>query len=187
MKEKLESLLNTCASYLKIREKTETVAMQQEQIEGQEARNLDGMKLGRVKPSGSGLNKKYIVGGFCLLAFIAMYSIMLGAGKEGSHISRDEETKTQAIQVGSGNHLRNVPANYTDEAIMEQDKKPAPKAEKPQVKEKKEKAVQPRPMLPRRSAKQGKPKMTLEQQERMEEYEAMKKAYQSPIKFELRE
>lgn len=29
--------------------------------------------------------------------------------------------------------------------------------------------------------------MTLEQQERMEEYEAMKKAYQSPIKFELKE
>lgn len=181
--DKVKNLFRTLASYLGMAKKEE--AVQQPQEAGQDnAPSLDGTKQGRVKPSGSGLNKKYIAGVFCLLAFIGMYSIMLGAGKEGSHINRAEEKETQAVQVGGGNHLRNVPANYTDEAKMEQDKKPAPKAEKPQVKEK---AVQPRPTLPRQPVRQQKPKMTLEQQERLEEYEAMKKAYQSPIKFELRE
>lgn len=110
-----------------------------------------------------------------------MYSMMLGAGREGSHINKGEEKQSQQVTVGSGNHLRNVPSDYTEEGKQEQEKKPQAESGKPQ------KAVQPRPTLPRQPARQEKPRMTLEQQERMEEYEAMKKAYQSPIKFELKE
>ena len=63
-------------------------------------------------------------------------------------------------------------------------KEAAKEEKKPRVREK---AVQPRPVLPRQPVRQEKPRLTRQQQEKMEEYEAMKKAYQSPIRFELKE
>lgn len=150
-----------------------------------EPKSMDGVKESRAKPSGSGLNKKHVIGAFGIIALFAMYSIMLGAGKEGSHINKGEEKESRTVTVSNGTHLRDVPADYTEEGQMEQEKKPAVKEDKKaraQVK-----AVQPRPTLPRQPARQQKPRLTLEQQERVEEYEAMKKAYQSPIRFELKE
>lgn len=182
-----KSFFKTITGYFK-KDKDVPAAAAQPEGEGaeQQAKSLDNLKQGRVKPSGGGLNKKYVIGAFFIVAILAMYSIMLGAGREGGHINKGDEKQNQTVTVGNGNHLRNVPGDYTEEGKMEQEKKPAAaaKEEKAPVKQK---AVQPRPTLPRQPVRQEKPRMTLEQQERMEEYEAMKKAYQSPIKFELKE
>lgn len=156
-----------------------------EQNDGQ-AKSLEGVAQARTKASGSGLNRKYVIGLVCVVIGLALYSMLAGAGREGSHLSSAGETKTETAQpVGSGNHLKNVPGDYTEEGKLEKDKNA--KAAVKEEKSVKEKAVQPRPTLARQPARQEKPRMTLEQQERMEEYEAMKKAYQSPIKFELKE
>ena len=184
MKENVEKFFKTLAGYLHLNKK-EPAAAAAPEGEPQEAQSLEGTKESRVKPGGSGLNKKYVLALFGLLAIVAMYSIMAGAGKEGGHINKAEDKQQESVQVGSGNHLRNVPGDYTEEGKMEQEKKPAAKEDKKPVV--KEKAVQPRPTLPRQPVRQEKPRMTLQQQERMEEYEAMKKAYQSPIKFDLKE
>ena len=178
----IKNFFKTFSGYFKKDNSAPAAAARQEGEAGeQQPRNLDNMKQSRVKPSGSGLNKKYVIGAFGIVAILAMYSMMLGAGREGSHINKGEEKQSQQVTVGNGNHLRNVPGDYTEEGRREQEKKPEAEPAKPQ------KAVQPRPSLPRQPARQEKPRMTLEQQERMEEYEAMKKAYQSPIKFELKE
>lgn len=180
-----KNLRRTLASYINPDEKSEA---QNEQPGGQQtAESLDGVKKARVKPSGGGLKRAHVIAGACFLCALILFCLLYGAGEEGSHIQKSAEIETQAAQPGSGNHLRNVPANYTDEAKMEQKKntKEAAKEEKkPRVREK---AVQPRPVLPRQPVRQQKPRLTRQQQEKMEEYEAMKKAYQSPIRFELKE
>lgn len=186
--DKIKELFKTLAANLGLGKKKAAMpeqAHEGEQNDGQ-AKSMEGVAQARTKASGSGLNRKYVIGLVCVVIGIALYSMLAGAGREGSHLSSAGETKTETAQpVGSGNHLKNVPGNYTEEGKLEKDKnaKAAVKEEKPV----KEKAVQPRPTLPRQPARQEKPRMTLEQQERMEEYEAMKKAYQSPIKFELKE
>ena len=167
--DKIKELFKTLAANLGLGKKK--AAMPEQAHDGEhndgQVKSMEGIAQARTKASGSG-------------------SMLAGAGREGSHLSSAGETKTETAQpVGSGNHLKNVPGDYTEEGKLEKDKnaKAAVKEEKPV----KEKAVQPRPTLPRQPARQEKPRMTLEQQERMEEYEAMKKAYQSPIKFELKE
>ena len=181
--DKIKELFKTLAANLGLGKKKAAMpeqAHEGEQKDGQ-AKSMEGVAQARTKASGSGLNRKYVIGLVCVVIGIALYSMLAGAGREGSHLSSAGETKTETAQpVGSGNHLKNVPGDYTEE---DKNAKAAVKEEKPV----KEKAVQPRPTLPRQPARQEKPRMTLEQQERMEEYEAMKKAYQSPIKFELKE
>lgn len=185
--DKIKELFKTLAANLGL-SKEKAAAQPVQTAEGTEkdgqAKSLDGVAQARTKASGSGLNRKYVIGLVCIVIGLALYSMLAGAGREGSHLSSADSKKTETAQsVGSGNHLKNVPGDYTEEGKMEKDKKPVKNEEKPA----KEKAVQPRPTLPRQPARQQKPTMTLEQQERMEEYEAMKKAYQSPIKFELKE
>lgn len=173
------------ASYIGLDEENKT---QNEQPGGQwDAESLDGVKKARAKPSGKGLKRAHVIGGTGLLCMLILFCLLYGAGEEGSHIQKTAEMETQAVQTGSGNHLRNVPANYTDEARMEQQKSSRQAAKEEKKARIKEKAVQPRPALPRQPARQQKPRLTLKQQEKLEEYEAMKKAYQSPIKFELEE
>ena len=186
--DKIKELFKTLAANLGLGKKK--AAMPEQAHDGEhndgQAKSLEGVAQARTKASGSGLNRKYVIGLVCVVIGLALYSMLAGAGREGSHLSSAGETKTETAQpVGSGNHLKNVPGDYTEEGKLEKDKnaKAAVKEEKPV----KEKAVQPRPTLPRQPARKEKPRMTLEQQERMEEYEAMKKAYQSPIKFELKE
>lgn len=186
--DKIKELFKTLAANLGLGKKRAAMPAQPHeggQQDGQ-AKSMEGVVQVRTKASGSGLNGKYVIGLICVVIGLALYSMLAGAGREGSHLSSAGETKIETAQpVGSGNHLKNVPGDYTEEGKLEKDKnaKAAVKEEKPV----KEKAVQPRPTLPRQPARQEKPRMTLEQQERMEEYEAMKKAYQSPIKFELKE
>lgn len=180
MKDRVQAFYKTLAGYLRLNKKSDEEA----QAQGENAENISRM---RTKASGSGLNRKYVIGLMCVVIAIAMYSMMAGAGREGSHLSSADEKKTETVQqVGNGNHLKNVPGDYTEEGKMEKDKN-AKAAMNEKKAPAKEKAVQPRPTLPRQPAKKEKPRMTLEQQERLEEYEAMKKAYQSPIKFELKE
>lgn len=186
--DKIKELFKTLAANLGLGKKKAAMPEQAhdgEQNDGQ-VKSMEGVAQARTKASGSGLNRIYVIGLGCIVIGIILYSMLAGAGREGSHLSSAGETKTETAQpVGSGNHLKNVPGDYTEEGKLEKDKnaKAAVKEEKPV----KEKAAQPRPTLPRQPARQEKPRMTLEQQERMEEYEAMKKAYQSPIKFELKE
>ena len=186
--DKIKELFNTLGDIFGLGKKKAAMpeqAHEGEQNDGQ-AKSMDGVAQARTKASGSGLNRKYVIGLVCVVIGLALYSMLAGAGREGSHLSSAGETKTETAQpVGSGNHLKNVPGDYTEEGKLEKDKNA--KAAVKEEKSVKEKAVQPRPTLPRQPARQEKPRMTLEQQERMEEYEAMKKAYQSPIKFELKE
>ena len=180
-----KNLRRTLASYIDPDEKSK--APNGQPGEQQNAESLDGVKKARVKPSGRGLKRAHIIGGGGFLCALILFCLLYGAGEEGSHIQKTVETETQTVQVGSGNHLRNVPANYTDEAKMEQKKNTKEAAKEEKKTRVKEKAVQPRPTLPRQPARQQKQRLTRQQQEKMEEYEAMKKAYQSPIKFELKE
>lgn len=183
--ETLKSLFRTRASYIGLDEKN---AVQNEQPGGQQdAVSLDGVKKARAKPSGKGLKRAHVIGGAGLLCILILFCLLYGAGEEGSHIQKTAEMETQAAQPGSGNHLRNVPADYTDEAKMEQQKNSRQAAKEEKKARIKEKAVQLRPALPRQPVRQQKPRLTLKQQEKLEEYEAMRKAYQSPIKFELKE
>lgn len=185
MKDKMQSFFKTLAGYLRISKKNEAAPVGQEGADAQHAAGTENIT--RMKSTGSGLNRKYVIGLICVVIAIAMYSMMAGAGREGNHLSSADEKKTETVQQGAaGNHLKNVPGDYTEEGKMEKDKN-----DKAAMNEKKapakEKAVQPRPTLPRQPERKETPRMTLEQQECMEEYEAMKKAYQSPIKFELKE
>jgi hypothetical protein len=180
MKEQLKSSFKIFLSYFRDKEEPP-------QSEDDKAKNLDGMNKARVKPSGSGLKRSYVFGLLAIIIVVAMYSMLFGAGQSGNKLTHEEDNQKQVVQASNGSHLKNVPGNYTDEARMEKEKNAKPESKKETKPQVKEKAVQPRPTLPRQPAKQGKPRMTLEQQERMEEYEAMKKAYQSPIKFELKE
>lgn len=77
-----------------------------EQNDGQ-AKSLEGVAQARTKASGSGLNRKYVIGLVCVVIGLALYSMLAGAGREGSHLSSAGETKTETAQpVGSGNHLK---------------------------------------------------------------------------------
>ena len=59
-----------------------------EQNDGQ-AKSLEGVAQARTKASGSGLNRKYVIGLVCVVIGIALYSMLAGAGREGSHLSSD--------------------------------------------------------------------------------------------------
>lgn len=184
MKDRIQTFFKTLDSYLHLSQKSKAVPDAQSGAQGE---NMENVSRVRTKASGSGLNRNFVIGLIGVVIAIALYSMLAGAGREGSHLSSAGEKKTETVQqAGNGNHLKNVPGDYTEEGRMEKDRnsKAAMKEKKAPAKEK---AVQPRPTLPRQPARQQKPRLTLQQQERLEEYEAMKKAYQSPVKFELKE
>lgn len=72
-----------------------------------QVKSMEGVAQARTKASGSGLNRKYVIGLVCVVIGLALYSMLAGAGREGSHLSSAGETKTETAQpVGSGNHLK---------------------------------------------------------------------------------
>ena len=93
--DKIKELFKTLAANLGLGKKKAALpeqAHEGEQNDGQ-AKSMEGVAQARTKASGSGLNRKYVIGLVCVVIGLALYSMLAGAGREGSHLSVPEKQK----------------------------------------------------------------------------------------------
>ena len=130
-------------------------------------------------PQGKGLNKTRVIGGLALLGIAIGCLIAFGNDSSPKPVKK-EEAKNSVMQQAGGSHLKYVPKDYSEDRKMEDkryklvlgqnENKPVPEA--PSV-----------PAVPKQPTSNS--RLTPEEKEKAAEYEAMLKAYSSPIRFEL--
>lgn len=191
----MKDIFSTIKTYFKKPDNTSVDQMQQkkqinteEQVQDSQPPVKEEEFLNQTeKPTGKGIKRKWIIAIFFIIIMVTLSSLMAGTSKKNK-IKNDEEQPSRESQMQNldGNHLRDVPSTYTDAAKLE--------AKKTQEQKKAEQATNktnttapqiPKPTIPAQPKTGRSTQLTAKQQARMKEYQAMEKAYASPIKFEL--
>lgn len=157
-----------------LRKNTSADASDQQELEQQKTHMTE-------PPQGKGLNKTRVIGGLALLGITIGCLIAFGNDSSPKPVKK-EEAKNSVMQQAGGSHLKYVPKDYSEDRKMEDkrnklvlgqnENKPVPEA--PSV-----------PAVPKQPTSNS--RLTPEEKEKAAEYEAMLKAYSSPIRFELKE
>lgn len=164
---------------------------------------FDGNKENDIKslrakePAWKGLKRKYIY--YVLLLFIitTMYAMLTGLEDDKKAALEKEQRQANEVRDSkavTGDHLLNIPKNYTEQAEIETKKKAEAEkqknlkeTEKKQSEKKTDKQLPSSPQIPQQPIYNNRYEPTLAEKERLRKEELRQKAYESPIGFELRE
>lgn len=142
------------------------------------------------EPVAKGLKKKYIYYVLMVLMIITVMAMAIGLSKDGKKDTDKTETaKPQTQTAVEGDHLINIPKDYTEEAKY---KKKNEEVEKKDIHGKKsstnDKPVSAPsvPKVPKQPTYNGRRELSPEEKAKIIREELRQKALQSPIGFELK-
>lgn len=145
------------------------------------------LKKASQLPKGKGIDKKWVIGTVGVITLLTLYSLTYGiqSSKKEKKVEL-EEPKQQQQQTLNGNHLRNIPDSYSE--VKETKKIEDKRVEKKEKKIERQQNIPDKPSVPKQptNRKQSN-QLTAEEKRKIAEYEALQKAYSSPIRFELKE
>lgn len=145
------------------------------------------------EPVAKGLKKKYVYYAVMFLIIITIVATAVGLSKDGKkNLDKNEINQTQSQSAVEGNHLINIPKDYTEEAKY---KKKHEEAEKKNIKDKNTSDTSSNnapsaPKLPKQPAYSGnnvRRELTPAEKAKILREEQRQEALKSPIGFELKD
>lgn len=154
--------------------------------------NIKSIQIRKNEPVWKGLKRKYIFYALIFIALTTLAAVVFGL-EEDKQVELDRQAKQQSeiieSKAVSGDHLMNIPKDYTAQAEEARKKEEAEKRKATQAKEsniKSNNSKPPAPAVPKQPDIPARYELSPAEKARLIQIELRQKALESPIGFELK-